>query len=801
MSPDPPRQRAFRWLHPGRFYLEWLLVGIAASILAVGVARTPLGNPIDRALYDQLIRLSPRRPSDRILIVAIDDASLAERGAWPWPRTAHAALLDRLTASGAAAVALDLLLLEPDPHGQAEGGDAALAAALSRSGRTILPVLQLSPGENGRAVRTVLPIPPLAAAVAALGQVNIAPDTDGVVRRVSARVADQGVCWPQLSLAALRIADAAGPDRQCRDLAAASTRTSSLIGARPELIPFAGRPGRFRTVSAAAVMRGEVPPEFVRGRIVLVGVTAAGLGDRYPTASSSRNGGLTGVELQANLLDAAITGARLRLASPLPVGGLAVTEVWLLLFWLTRLRPRAGLWVLVGFAAAALAGAIVAFGFGWWTSPLPALVGLIVAYPLWSWRRLALTSDALGREIARFEADAALEPFPIRPTRPDRIKRALSRYLGAFSNDEPVSTSPENALVAAGADPLDRQMDTLSHAAERLRALHRMLAETLQSLPDATVAVDAQGVIRLANGRASARADGMALAGVGLQAWLVAALGPRAGRETHAALAAGAMTVEATAADGADFEVGAADVRGLAPDGPWRIVRLADVTPIRRAVRQREDALQLLTHDIRAPFASISALAAEPGPAPSILARIDAYARRGRTLAESYVQWSRAENAEVAEEPFDLRDALIDAADELWSIARQSGVELRSDYPEDELLVRGDRGLVTRAVINLIDNAVRHSPQDGIVEAVCFIKGDWAVCEVRDRGPGVDPAVEARLFQRFVRSNREGATTGAGLGLAIAALAVQRIGGAATYDPRPGGGAIFRLSAPLFRES
>ncbi len=758
MSPEARRDRVSRRFRPGRFYLEWMLVGLLASALAVGFARTPLGDPVDRAVYDALVRLSPRRPSDRILIVAIDDASLGERGAWPWARSLHAALLDRLTDAGAAAVGFDVLFLEPDP----KAGDPALAAALRRSGRTVLPVLQLSPGENGRAVRTVLPIAPLASAAAALGQVNIAPDSDGVVRRVSARVAHAGVCWFQLSRAALRIADGARADPACDELAAASRDTTGLIGSPADLVPFAGPPGRFRTVSATAVLRGEVPAPFVRGKLVLVGVTAAGLGDRYPTASSSRNGGLTGVELQANLLDAAITGERLALASPMLVETLAVAAVWLLLVMLTRLRPRAGFGALIGLAAVASVASIAAFLFGWWMSPLPAIAGLIVAYPLWSWRRLALTSDALGREIARFEWGS---PPP-----------------------------------GAGDDPIERQLGALSFAAERLRGLHRMLAETLQSLPDATVAVDSRGVIRLANGRAVARAAGLAPIGAGLDTWLVAILGPRAGRDVMAALAGGAAPVEAAAADGADFEVGSAALPGLAPDGDWRIVRLADVTPIRRAVRQREDALQLLTHDIRAPFASISALAARPDPDPSLLARIDTYARRGRALADSYVQWSRAENAEVGDDPFDLRDALIDAADELWSVARQAGVDLTSDYPDEEVLLRGDRSLMTRAIINLIDNAVRFSAPGQTVQALCFIEDDLAVCEVRDRGPGVDPDIEDKLFQRFTRSNREGQTTGAGLGLAIAALAVQRSGGAAAYMSRSGGGSIFRLSAPPLRE-
>ena len=742
-----------RW----RFRLEWLGVGLLASGVALWIAAAPLGNPLDRGLYDQLVRLEGRRPSDRILIVAIDDRSLAAVGAWPWPRARLAALLDRLTDAGAAASAFDVLFIEPDLYGE----DATLAAALRRSGRTAIPVLQLAPGENGKPVQSLSPVRALAGSAGALGQVNIAPDTDGVVRRVSARVAIDGACWPQLSLAALRLADQTGPDAACAAMAAASRRGAGLIGSPPELIPFAGAPGRFRTISAAAVIRGEVAPAFLRGRIALVGATAAGLGDRYPTASTARAGGLTGVELQANLLDAALSRAHRRVAAPLLVGGLSAAAVWGLLAWLTRLRPRAGLWALLALLTGAAAACLLAFPFGWWVSPFPAAAGLILAYPLWSWRRLALTSEALAREIDRFDAEGA-------PQGP--AKR--------------------------GADPLAGQIDTLSSAAERLRALHHMLAETLQSLPDATVAAGPDGIVRLANARAAARAGGASPVGAALGAWLAAVLGQGGARQVEAAFARGDAAVEILAEDGLEFEAAAADLPGLSAEGAWRIVRLADVTPIRRAVRLREDALQLLTHDIRAPFASISALVDQPDADGSRLQKIEGYARRGRALAESYVQWSRAENAEIAREPFDLRDAVIDAADALWAVALQAEVALVSACPDQPLMVVGDRSLMTRAIINLIDNALRFSVAGQTVEAEGFAEAGQAVCEVRDRGPGVDPAVQGRLFQRFARASRETTAGGAGLGLAIAALAVERIGGAASYAPRPGGGSIFRLAAP-----
>jgi CHASE2 domain-containing sensor protein/two-component sensor histidine kinase len=743
-----------------RLMAEWIVVGLLASLLAVTLARTPLANPFDRALYDQLTRLRPHKPSDRVLIVAIDDSSLAELGPWPWPRKTHAALIDRLTTAGVGAVAYDVMFLEPDP----KGDDAALATSLRRSGRTVLPLLQVSPGEMGRAVRSIPPLPALATGAAMLGQVNIAPDADGVVRRVSSRVADNGVCWLQLALAARAVAEHAPADAACAALATESRRAGFLLGAPAELIPFAGAPGRFRTVSAAAVVRGEVPPEFLKDRIVLVGATAAGLGDRYPTASSGVKGGISGVELQANLLDASLRGARMALIPAAGVVGAALLLVWLMLVGLFRLAPRLGLPLLFGLAAVAFLGSGLAFAGGWWLSPLPALAGLGLAYPLWSWRRLAITSDALGRELARF--DEAGESHGI-----------------------------------VGADALSRQLISLEQATERLRRLHRMVAQTLQSLPDPTVAVDQDRIVRLDNDQARAIAGGLDPIDRPLAQWLTAALGPRTGQAALAAIDGGEMPAELTVGE-QSFELGQSMIQALGEGAPWTIVRLTDVTTIRRAVRQREDALQLLTHDIRAPFASISALigASAGAPTTTLLQRIETYAARGRALAESYVQWSRAENADTRSELFSLGDAAIDAADEAWSRAGQRGITLETNTPDEEILVLGDRSLVTRALINLIDNAIRHSAEGGGVEVVCTVVSEYAICEVHDRGLGVATELIPKLFRRFSRPEGDQQTSGAGLGLAMVALVAQRMGGAATYHPRDGGGAIFRLTLPIAHE-
>ncbi|MGE8233986.1 MAG: CHASE2 domain-containing protein, partial [Stenotrophomonas sp.] len=93
----------------------------------------------DVASYDLLVGDWGYPPDPRLAIIAIDDRSLQQLGQWPWPRCTHAALLDRLHQAGVARVALDLMLPEADRKDP--GQDAALAAAIARNGRVVLPVL------------------------------------------------------------------------------------------------------------------------------------------------------------------------------------------------------------------------------------------------------------------------------------------------------------------------------------------------------------------------------------------------------------------------------------------------------------------------------------------------------------------------------------------------------------------------------------------------------------------------------------------------------------------------------------
>lgn len=152
----------------------------------------------DEATYDAMVGNWDYRPDPSVLIVAIDEGSLQRIGQWPWPRSVHARLLDRLTDAGAERVALDLMLSEPDRRDSRQ--DDALAAAIRRNGRVVLPVLA-APAAGDRMAEEMLPVPQIAASAAAIGHTDVEVDSDGVARGIYLHAGIGKAHWPALGLA------------------------------------------------------------------------------------------------------------------------------------------------------------------------------------------------------------------------------------------------------------------------------------------------------------------------------------------------------------------------------------------------------------------------------------------------------------------------------------------------------------------------------------------------------------------------------------------------------------------------
>ncbi len=797
-KPGPPhfaRRLAFR---------EWLLLTCALTLFAFGLGwQNGLGR-IDQTLYDLLLSASGRPARDDIIIVAIDDYSLAELGRWPWSRALHARLIERLSAAGPRAIGLDVILAEPE-HPAADGrraGDRALAAALAASGRVVLPMITAN---TGAGLAMTPPIPELACAARNLGHINLQLDSDGVLRSFAPYASQDGVQWPHFALALAAGSDAART-ADCTRLAptarAAGPSMAAPVAGRdaatPARIPFTGGSGHFKSVPYVAVLRGEVPAQFFAGKYVLVGATAVGMADSYPTPVAGLAGAMAGIEINANILASLLDGKSIRVAPAWQTALLSCLPLWLALVGYLYFSPRRSLLATALLLLLTLGASHLALRAGLWLAPGAALAALILSYPLWSWRRLEAAISYLGQEFMRLDREPHLLP---------------------------------EAPAAGGAGPLadllEQRIRAMTSAARRVRDLRQFVSDSLNSFPDAVLVTAPDGRLLLANRHAQAYLAALAIPpdASELLAHLFGALVALQPIDQHPnysfrwpdlldlqlvpALANG---VAAQDRDGRDLLLKSAPCYSAAHLLTGWIVSVIDISNIRAAERSRDETLRFLSHDMRAPQASILALLELQGepesalPQAELFARVEKAARKTLGLADNFVQLARAESQEYRLEAVDFQDLVLDATDEMWTLAKSRQVQLDTDLGSDETPVWVDRALMTRALINLVSNAINYSP--AATRISCSVRrqtvgsAQQVVCSISDQGYGIAPADQARLFQRFQRITAPGQPRhdGIGLGLVFVKTVVERHGGRITFDSQLGRGTRFTITLPWFDE-
>jgi len=395
----------------GRLFIEWLLIGLGASLILLLALRTAAVERADRLIYDMAAPLHAAPADDRLLIVEIDDAALSALGRWPWPRSIHAQALDRLKAARPSALLYDILFIEPSTE------DALLAKAMKDDAPVYLPMLFEVPGPDGLPYQIHRPVEPIESAAAGTGTANLSLDDDGRARSIMLATSDQGHVLPHMAELAYRhVTGHPSP---------AFLRTQA--DAEAVHIPFL-LPGSFRSVGLLPVLRGEVPADFLRGKILLIGGTAEGLGDIH-TISTARTGRMSGIEIQANLLSSLLAD---RFISILPQGWIMVLSLlplWGLMIAFWRLSPALSLTLSIGTTIAIVAGsvALLALG-GWWLPPVSALLGIILVYPLWGWRRLAAVTRFMGSEVKALLAQTGIgDPEPGQRWSSDRVASDAGR--------------------------------------------------------------------------------------------------------------------------------------------------------------------------------------------------------------------------------------------------------------------------------------------------------------------------------------------------------------------------------------
>lgn len=214
-----------------------------------------------------------------------------------------------------------------------------------------------------------------------------------------------------------------------------------------------------------------------------------------------------------------------------------------------------------------------------------------------------------------------------------------------------------------------------------------------------------------------------------------------------------------------------------------------------------------LDRALRAPLARIIAHAdtihaeAEGPVAPDYVDYASDIANAGRhllALVDDLVdlQAVEAEDLALLTEPVDLADVARRAAGLLSVRAANAGVAIARPLPELHVAASGDFRRALQIMVNLIGNAVRYSPEGGVVSVTVSMRGDMAEAIVADQGKGIAPADQARIFEKFERVDPT-EPGGNGLGLYIARRLARAMGGDLTVDSVPGDGARFTLTLPV----
>ena len=254
--------------------------------------------------------------------------------------------------------------------------------------------------------------------------------------------------------------------------------------------------------------------------------------------------------------------------------------------------------------------------------------------------------------------------------------------------------------------------------------------------------------------------------------------------------------------------------RTVPPRGPDELKNLARafnrmVNKVRASQQSQRDFIANVSHELKTPLTSIAGFAqaiidgtaSDPEEQRRAAQIIHQESQRLRRMVDQLLSLARfdAGQVELDMQKLDLSALLRGSVERMSPAAQAAGVELRLDLGQLPPIA-ADADRLSRVVMNLVDNAVKHTQEGGWVEVSAAANGQWIMVSVRDNGVGLQADQIDRIFERFYQvdaARARGDEIGAGLGLAISQEIIRAHGGSIFAESQPGFGSRFYFKIPV----
>ena len=389
---------------------------VAIFLLGILVLFTHEFSKLDTLIYDYLLTTTPPIIKKHTVIIAIDDKSINEIGRWPWSRDVHATLLDTLATSKAKAIGFDILFTEADKEHPVR--DKNFATAIEKSNAVVLAIAPLAPQRNITA--ELVPLSILADKSAGIGHVDLEVDNDGFVRTLYLFAGWKESKWPSFSLA---LAMLATPNKTYETTTL--TRGNYWTRRQPIHIPYTGTSGVIPTYSYIDVLNKNINIDVFKNKVIIVGITATGLSEKFATPFSTNHQNMSGIEINAHIVNGLINNKSILKAEPWLSHSLKFIIIVLSILVTYFI---ASLWLIPGLVIQIIVSitisALLLLGFNVWFEPALMIVAQILIYCLAS----LIHTNNRDRAIAVLEKHIGYDPVTLLPTQL-QLKKSIVKSL------------------------------------------------------------------------------------------------------------------------------------------------------------------------------------------------------------------------------------------------------------------------------------------------------------------------------------------------------------------------------------